>query len=85
MKVNFSARVSPHSYSMANLTGLAIPSPPPRNAGSLGMFVKGLCYIARDFDAEVKLASESPEGYELPDGNIVTVGSNRIRGPEVIF
>ena len=47
-----------------------------------------LSYIALDFDAEVKQASESAEKektYELPDGNIITVGSERFRCPEVLF
>ena len=47
-----------------------------------------LCYVALDYDAEVKLTSESAEKektYELPDGNIITVGSERFRCPEVLF
>eukprot|EP00439_Symbiodinium_sp_Y106_P065718 s1058_g10.t1 len=37
-----------------------------------------LCYIALDFDSEMKAASESSDKektYELPDGNIITVGT----------
>ena len=47
-----------------------------------------LCYIALDFDTEMKAASESSDKektYELPDGNIITVGSERFRCPEVLF
>ncbi|CAJ1330264.1 unnamed protein product [Effrenium voratum] len=47
-----------------------------------------LCYIALDFDSEMKAASESSDKektYELPDGNIITVGSERFRCPEVLF
>jgi actin-related protein len=47
-----------------------------------------LCYIALDYEAEVKSTSESAEKektYELPDGNIITVGSERFRCPEVLF
>nr|ADU24824.1 actin [Dinophysis caudata] len=47
-----------------------------------------LCYIALDFDTEMKSATESPDKektYELPDGNIITVGSERFRCPEVLF
>jgi len=47
-----------------------------------------LCYVAVDFDAELKMAAEGPDRektYELPDGNIITVGSERFRCPEVLF
>jgi actin-related protein len=47
-----------------------------------------LSYVALDFDAEMKKSAESSETektYELPDGNIITVGSERFRCPEVLF
>jgi actin-related protein len=47
-----------------------------------------LCYVALDFDSEMKACSESSDKektYELPDGNIITVGSERFRCPEVLF
>jgi len=47
-----------------------------------------LCYIALDFDTEMKESSETSDKektYELPDGNIITVGSERFRCPEVLF
>merc|ERR1712008_575963 len=45
-----------------------------------------LSYIALDFDTEMKEATESSDKektYELPDGNIITVGSERFRCPEL--
>jgi len=47
-----------------------------------------LCYTAMDFDAEMESAEQSSDvekNYELPDGNIVTIGAERFRCPEVMF
>jgi actin beta/gamma 1 len=47
-----------------------------------------LSYVAVDFDTEMKNSTECSDNektYELPDGNIITVGTERFRCPEVLF
>jgi actin-related protein len=47
-----------------------------------------LCYVSQDFEAELQVAQSSSsleKDYELPDGNIMQVGSERFRCPEALF
>merc|ERR1711879_174172 len=47
-----------------------------------------LAYVALDYQAELDKADTSSDiekNYELPDGQVITVGAERFRCPEVLF
>lgn len=91
----------PHAISRLDLAGRDLTTYMQRILKERGISLEGssgleivrdikesLCYVALDYEAElanVDMSSDLEKNFELPDGTIVQVGSERFRTPEALF
>merc|ERR1712038_1948605 len=91
----------PHAVSRLDLAGRDLTTYMQRILKERGLVLEGssgleivreiketLCYVALDFEAEManaEMASDLEKNFELPDGTVVQVGSERFRTPEALF
>ncbi|MEE6497776.1 hypothetical protein FKM82_002844 [Ascaphus truei] len=67
--------------------GYALPRAIPR-MDLAGHIKEKLCYVVLDFEQEMATAASSSsleKSYELPDGQVITIGNERFRCPEALF
>lgn len=97
----FDGSVLPHSIQRINLAGRDLTDYLIQILSERGLHLttgaereivkeikEKLCYVALDFDEELnasKSGSSKEANYEMPNGNVITIGSERFRTPEILF
>jgi actin-related protein len=91
----------PHAVERANLAGRDLTHYLQKLLNEIGLDLKqsgelesvkkikeDLCYIAKDYEAEMAKANQNSlplKEFELPDGQVIKLGSQLFRCPEALF
>lgn len=76
------------NYMVQLLAELQLSLSSPAERETARDIVEKLCYVAEDFEAETQNfggSSSIEKTYDMPDGNLCSVGSQRFRCPEILF
>merc|ERR1711985_121977 len=76
------------SHGVPVYEGYALPHAIVRLDLAVREIKEKLCYVALDFEQEMSTAAASTsleKSYELPDGQVITIGNERFRCPEALF